>query len=63
MATDTANSKSSKSAAARRYGFWASAQSWLQGHPNKHRSWALIALGNLISDCRYWTWRLTGEKP
>lgn len=34
-------------------------QFWLQGHPNKHRPWAAIWVGNQISSARYWTWRLT----
>ncbi len=38
-------------------------QFWLQGFYGHPRPRALIALGNFISDCRYWTWRMTGSKP
>ena len=50
--------------AATRYGFWAHAQTWLQGcYPNAWpRPWPMVALGNLISEFRYRTWRLTGGK-
>lgn len=37
-------------------------QFWLQGHPAKRRPWRVQQLGNLISDLRYWTWRVTGGK-
>lgn len=36
-------------------------QAWLQGWPNKRRPRVVIALGNLVADLRYWTWRLGGR--
>lgn len=40
----------------------ASLQFWLQGWPNKPRPWISVLLGNLISDVRYWTWRISGNR-
>lgn len=42
-------------------------QGYLQGMPTastnwqpRHRPWIVWKLGNLLSDLRYWSWRLTG---
>lgn len=37
-------------------------QFWLQGHPNKYRPWAIVWVGNLISDLRYRWWRARGGR-
>lgn len=37
-------------------------QAWLQGWPDKNRNGLFVALGNLLSDVRYWAWRARGRR-